>query len=928
MPEFSPVLVLDQLDGTNGFRLDGVAPNYDTARAVSGAGDVNGDGIPDILIGARSASPNGQSSAGAAYLVFGKAGGFETAIDLGALDGADGFEIDGALAGSFVGGSVARVGDVDGDGLDDVLIGAPGYGDGGAAFLLFGDQLTTADEADGTADGKILLNGATFGAGTVGQRFLAEGPNGGDDFGLSVAGVDMNGDGFADLIFGAPDADPSSGAGNGDEGAAYVVFGGDANLEALDIEDSLDDGLIRIADLSAGQGVRLAGGTTNDNEQAGYAVATAGDVNGDGFEDVIIGGRLADPNSGGDNGNEGAAYLILGRSEANWAITSTVGLQFLNGVVGAVVEGENDSDQTGRWVDGGGDVNGDGLDDIVVAAPYADPYGTNSAGSAYVLFGRAAFRPDIEVADIDGQNGFRMNGLRGGDYTGISVMMAGDLNGDGFEDVAVAAHFFDQIGNTNAGAVFVVFGKAGGFDAEIDLGALNGDDGFRVDAGPQADILGRGLSGKLGDINGDGFDDLLVSGYRSNYAGSNSGSAFVIFGHKAESEVTRIGTNLGQTLHGGVSDDLIEGNDGDDTLFGHEGDDVISGGGDDDMIEGGDGDDDISGSSGDDVIEGGDGDDVIKGGSGADIFFGLLGRDRIDGGGGDDELDLRDVDGSVMVKLDNGKAVTSARDKAWLEGVEDVAATLGDDYLRGDDADNRLIGRAGADEIFGGVGDDALFGSTGADTLRGDEGNDNLFGSSGADDIDGGDGDDVIRAGTGDDRGGGSAGDDDIDGGDGDDLFFGNEGADLMTGGDGDDKLRGQEGDDRLDGGADDDSLRGGDGDDVIEGGDGRDTLQGEDGDDVLIGGGGRDNIFGGAGVDRFVMVDDFEFDKIFDFEDGLEFLDFRQHSTINSIDDLQIQAFGSGDTDTRIRDIADTDDFIVLENVDVSNISEADFLF
>jgi len=104
--------------------------------------------------------------------------------------------------------------------------------------------------------------------------------------------------------------------------------------------------------------------------------------------------------------------------------------------------------------------------------------------------------------------------------------------------------------------------------------------------------------------------------------------------------------------------------------------------------------------------------------------------------------------------------------------------------------------------------------------------------------------------------------------------------------------------------------------------------LQDEDGDDVLIGGGGRDNIFGGAGVDRFVMADDFEFDKIIDFEDGPEFLDFRQRSTINSIDDLQIQAFGSGDTDTRIRDIADTDDFIVLENVDVSNISEADFLF
>jgi len=127
--------------------------------------------------------------------------------------------------------------------------------------------------------------------------------------------------------------------------------------------------------------------------------------------------------------------------------------------------------------------------------------------------------------------------------------------------------------------------------------------------------------------------------------------------------------------------------------------------------------------------------------------------------------------------------------------------------------------------------------------------------------------------------------------------------------------------------GGDDDSLQGGSGDDTVIGGDGRDSLQGESGDDVLTGGAGRDSIRGGSGVDRFVMVDGFEQDRIFDFEDGLEQLDFTQNMSINSIDDVEIDAIGGG-ADTRIRSMADPNDFVVLVGVDISIISADDFLF
>ena len=119
-------LELSALDGTNGFRLSGVAAGDGSGRAVSTAGDVNGDGVDDLLIGAFGADPNGERS-GASYVVFGGAGvGSSGNLELSALDGTNGFRLSGVAAYDFSGGAVSTAGDVNGDGVDDVLIGAPG----------------------------------------------------------------------------------------------------------------------------------------------------------------------------------------------------------------------------------------------------------------------------------------------------------------------------------------------------------------------------------------------------------------------------------------------------------------------------------------------------------------------------------------------------------------------------------------------------------------------------------------------------------------------------------------------------------------------------------------------------------------------------------------------------------------------------------
>ena len=270
-------------------------------------GDVNGDGKADFIVGARGADPGGRADAGSAYVYSG-------------ADGSLLYQKDGGAASDRLGVSVSTAGDMNGDGKADFIVGAyyvdpGGRANAGSAYIYSG------------ADGSLLY-----------QR---DGGAAGDNFGLSVSTAgDVNGDGKADFIVGALWADPG---GRFDAGSAYVYSGADGSL--LYLRD---------------------GGVADD--RFGFSVSTAGDVNGDGNADFIVGAFAASP---GGRVNAGSAYVYSGA----------------DGALLYQRDGGAAGDNFGISVSTAGDLNGDGKADFIVGAYLADPGGRLSAGSAYIYSG-------------------------------------------------------------------------------------------------------------------------------------------------------------------------------------------------------------------------------------------------------------------------------------------------------------------------------------------------------------------------------------------------------------------------------------------------------------------------------------------------------------------------------------------------------------
>ena len=493
------VVPLSSLDGSNGFRLDGVAAGDFSGRDVSAVGDINGDGIDDLIIGAHYASPNAQSS-GSSYVVFGRTtGDFAAAINLSTLDGSTGFRLDGVADGDLSGYSVSGAGDINGDGIDDLIVGAwranTSMPDSGSSYVVFGRS------SGGFA---ATINLSTL-DGSTGFRLDGVAPFDYSGAAVSAAG-DINGDGIDDLIIGAWGADP-----NGTwSGSSYVVFGRSSGGFAPSINLSTLDG---------STGFRLDG---LNYSGSGISVSAAGDINGDGIDDLIIGAPRANTN-GIDSGG---SYVVFGRSTTGFA--PVMNLSGLDGSTGFRLDGADAGDLSGRAVSAAGDINGDGIGDLLVGAYHAD----GSRGSSYVVFGRSSggFASTINLSTLDTSTGFRLDGIAAYDYSGRAVSAAGDVNGDGLDDLIIGADRANQIGITRAGSSYVVFGRsAGGFDAAINLSTLDGSIGFRLDGVATTDFSGFAVSA-AGDINGDGIDDLIIGAFSANPNGASSGSSYVVFG--------------------------------------------------------------------------------------------------------------------------------------------------------------------------------------------------------------------------------------------------------------------------------------------------------------------------------------------------------------------------------------------------------------
>ena len=487
------ILNLADLTPTTGFRLDGEMAYDFSGRAVSSAGDVNGDGYDDIIIGSPFADPNGEGS-GASYVVFGKASGFSRTIELSELDGSDGFRLDGSSAHHLSGYSVSSAGDVNGDGYDDIIIGAHYASQGGASYVVFGKESSFSraielSELDGS-DG-----------------FRIGGENRGDKSGYSVSSAgDVNGDGYDDIIIGAVGADPNGTS----SGSSYIVFGKEGNFGRT----------IELSELDGRGGFRIDG--ENAYDKSGYSVSSAGDINGDGYDDIIIGAHYVDRY--GDT-ISASSYVVFGKESD---FNRTIELSELDGRDGFRIDGENTDDNVGKSVSSAGDINGDGYDDIIIGAWGADPNGRSGSGSSYVVFGKeSSFSRAIELSELDGSDGFRIDGWS--HYlSGYSVSSAGDVNGDGYDDVIIGAHNASLSGGRQSGASYVVFGKASGFNATINLSASSG--GIRIDGANVGDWSGYSVS-SAGDVNGDGYDDVIIGAALADPNGRDSGANYVVFGY-------------------------------------------------------------------------------------------------------------------------------------------------------------------------------------------------------------------------------------------------------------------------------------------------------------------------------------------------------------------------------------------------------------
>jgi hypothetical protein len=498
-------LVLDIADFNQDITIFGAnAKDFLTDFNSIAIGDINGDGFADLILGdpAADVEEGNRRDAGKVYVIFGRPR-LEAKYDLAKYH-AD-IVVTGARPGDMLGTSVA-VGDINGDGRLDLIIGAAGVDgpdglperrrDAGAVYVIYGrpNPNKLIDIFDGDQD--ITIYGETPG----------------DRFGASAATGDLNGDGIADLIIGATDADgPRKERANA--GQVYVLFGSTSFPRTIDLAR-------RNADMT------IFG--RNAMDQLGNVIVS-GDVNGDLFDDLIIAAHQADGPGNGRN-NAGEVYILFGST------TLPERIDLAKDRPDVHIYGADAGDTLGVSV-ALGDVNGDGFFDVIMGAPGArgEQNKRPGSGAVYVLLGSPMLQKIYDLAV--GQYDIIIYGADAGDRLGRAVasgLIGGVTFDDPYWDMVLGADSADGPENKrlNAGEAYLILGQSP-MPRVIDLRAK--------DAPVAAVFMGTegddrlGSAAIAGDLDGDGFAEVILGALNADGVENlkpDSGEAYIFFGSR------------------------------------------------------------------------------------------------------------------------------------------------------------------------------------------------------------------------------------------------------------------------------------------------------------------------------------------------------------------------------------------------------------
>ena len=500
----------------DGFVINGIEEReYELFGSIASAGDVNGDGFDDIVLSTPDAYINNKVRVGQSYVIFGDQNiGNSGDFNLNKLDGNNGFIIQGIDEYDRAGEYVANAGDLNDDGFDDIIIGAPPADPNnkkfaGEVYVVFGD-------ANLGSSGSIQLSELDSNDG-----FVIPGINEYDGLGhaLSNAG-DVNGDGIDDIVLGAPTAGESRIAEDSsyDSGEVYVIFG-DPQIA--------DSSSLRLSQLDGSNGFIIDCG--KNSVGCGSSVGNAGDVNGDGIDDIILGEK-----------DTGKSYVVFGNSQI--AKSGSLKLSELDGSNGFLIKDTEQNISFARSVSNAGDINDDGIDDLVIGVSLATANGKSNAGKSYVIFGSKNLgnTGELNVNTLNGKNGFTVNGNNQYYFLGHSVDNAGDVNDDGVDDLFINAPGVNISSQDNipGGGGYVIFGDAEiGGSGSLDLTQLDSGKGLILDgygshmgfvSGDGDDTSTNNSLSNAGDINGDNIADVVIG----IPGASDAGDSYVIFGNR------------------------------------------------------------------------------------------------------------------------------------------------------------------------------------------------------------------------------------------------------------------------------------------------------------------------------------------------------------------------------------------------------------